>query len=114
MDPATGSPQADRHADRYKWTALSNTTLGIFIAAMAGSFIGLILGGVLADTNWRLVFWINVPFGLFGTVWAYLKLKDTSARVKARIDWAGNVTFAAGLVLILVAITYGIQPYKHH
>jgi EmrB/QacA subfamily drug resistance transporter len=84
------------------------------IAAMAGSFIGLILGGVLADTNWRLVFWINVPFGLFGTVWAYLKLHDTGVRVKARIDWLGNITFAAGLIAILVGITYGIQPYGGH
>ena len=84
------------------------------IAAIAGSFIGLILGGVLADVNWRLVFWVNVPFGLFGTVWAYLKLRELGTRQAARIDWWGNLTFAAGLVAILVAITYGIQPYGHH
>src|SRR5438270_7295984 len=84
------------------------------IAATAGSFIGLVVGGLLADTNWRLVFWVNVPFGLFGTVWAYLKLRETGQRMAARIDWWGNVTFGVGLVMVLVAITYGIQPYGGH
>src|SRR6202042_3563317 len=81
------------------------------IAAVGGSFVGLILGGVLAPIEWRLVFLVSVPFGLFGTVWAYLKLHDTGARTPARIDWWGNVTFAVGLVLVLVGITYGIEPY---
>ena len=86
--------------------------LGInMIAAVGGQFLGLVIGGLLADTSWRLVFWINVPFGLVGTVWGFLKLRDTRARVSHRIDWAGNITFAAGLVLVLVAITEGIQPY---
>ncbi len=84
------------------------------IAATAGSFIGLVVGGLLADTNWRLVFWVNVPFGVFGTVWAYLKLRELGERVAARIDWWGNLTFGLGLVLVLVAITYGIQPYGGH
>ncbi|MDQ1505495.1 MAG: hypothetical protein QOD57_3222 [Actinomycetota bacterium] len=84
------------------------------IAAMAGSFVGLVAGGLLADVHWRLVFWINVPFGVFGTVWAYAKLRETSQRVLARIDWWGNVTFAVGLISVLVGITYGIQPYGGH
>jgi MFS family permease len=84
------------------------------IAAMAGSFVGLVAGGLLADVHWRLVFWINVPFGIFGTVWAYAKLRETSQRVLARIDWWGNVTFAVGLISVLVGITYGIQPYGGH
>jgi MFS family permease len=84
------------------------------IAATAGSFIGLVVGGLLADTNWRLVFWVNVPFGLFGTVWAYLKLRDTGQRLAAKIDWWGNVTFGVGLVMVLIGITYGIQPYGGH
>jgi MFS family permease len=89
--------------------------LGVnMVAGIAGSFIGLVLGGVLADVNWRLVFWVNVPFGLFGTVWAYLKLRETGSRRPARLDWAGNATFAAGLVAILIGITYGIQPHGHH
>ena len=88
--------------------------LGInVVAAIGGQFIGLLIGGLLADTNWRLVFWINVPFGLVGTIWAYWKLRDGSTRVTHRIDWAGNISFALSLILILSAITYGIQPYGH-
>jgi len=84
------------------------------VAAIAGSFIGLIAGGVLAAINWRLIFWINVPVGTFGTLWAYWKLRDTGTRKKESIDWWGNATFAVGLVLVLVGITYGIQPYGGH
>jgi MFS family permease len=81
------------------------------IVGVSGMFIGLILGGILAPIDWRLVFLISVPVGLFGTVWAYLKLQEISTPRKARIDWGGNITFAVGLVLIMVAITYGIRPY---
>ena len=84
------------------------------IAAVAASFIGLIAGGLLADINWRLVFLVSVPFGLFGTVWAYLKLPDNGARSPARIDYLGNVTFAVGLVLVMVGLTYGLEPYGGH
>ena len=81
------------------------------IAAIVGSFVGLVVGGILASIDWRLVFWVNVPFGVFGTVWAYLKLHELGQRHPARIDWWGNLTFAVGLIMVLVAITYGIQPY---
>ena len=81
------------------------------IAALAGSFIGLVLGGVLAAVNWRLVFLVNVPIGIFGTVWAYWKLRDTGDRHPARIDWLGMTTFAAGLWLVLFGVTSGITPY---
>ncbi|HZD66819.1 MAG TPA: MFS transporter, partial [Acidimicrobiales bacterium] len=84
------------------------------VAAIAGSFIGLLLGGVLGPLDWRLVFLVSVPIGLFGTVWAYLKLRDTGVRQPARIDWWGNLLFAVGLVAILVGITYGILPYGGH
>jgi len=84
------------------------------IAAIAGSFVGLVAGGLLADVHWRLVFWINVPFGVFGTVWAYAKLRETGQRFEAKLDWWGNVTFAVGLISVLVGITYGIQPYGGH
>jgi MFS family permease len=89
--------------------------LGInMVAAIGGQFLGLLIGGLLADTNWRLVFWINVPFGVIGTAWAYWKLRDGSARVSHKVDWLGNITFGLGLVLTLTAITYGIQPYQNH
>ena len=85
------------------------------VAAIAGSFIGLVLGGLLAPIDWRLVFWCHVPFGLFGTVWAYLQAaRDSAPRRRARIDWWGNLTFAVGLIAVLVGITYGIQPYGGH
>jgi MFS family permease len=84
------------------------------VAAVGGSFLGLILGGLLAPVDWRLVFLVSVPFGLFGTVWAYLKLRDTGIRTKSSIDWAGNVTFAAGLIALLAGIVYSIQPYGGH
>jgi len=81
------------------------------VAAIAGSFLGLVIGGVLAPINWNLIFLVSVPFGLFGTVWAYLKLQDTGIRKHAKMDWWGNITFAVGLIAVLVGITYGIQPY---
>jgi MFS family permease len=81
------------------------------VAAIAGSFLGLVIGGLLGPLNWHLVFLVSVPFGVFGTIWAYLKLKDTGERRPARMDWWGNITFAVGLVAVLVGITYGIQPY---
>jgi MFS family permease len=84
------------------------------VSGLAGSFVGLVLGGVLASVNWHLVFWINVPIGAVGTLWAFFKLKETGVRTPARIDWWGNVTFAGGLVMILVAITYSLQPYGGH
>ena len=84
------------------------------VAAIAGSFLGLIIGGLLGPIDWRLVFLVSVPVGVFGTIWAYLKLHDTGIREPAKLDWWGNVTFAVGLVAVLVGITYGIQPYGGH
>ena len=84
------------------------------VAAIGGSFLGLILGGVLAPVEWRLVFILSVPLGLFGTAWSYLKLRDNGVRTPAHIDWAGNVLFAVGLVGVLTGIVYGLQPYGGH
>jgi MFS family permease len=84
------------------------------IAALAGQFIGLVLGGVLSVWDWRAVFWINVPFGVFGTIWAYRSLREVGERRPAKIDWWGNLTFAGGCAALLAAITYGIQPYGGH
>jgi MFS family permease len=84
------------------------------VAAIGGSFLGLLLGGLLAPIEWRLVFLISVPFGVFGTVWAYAKLRDNGLRLAAKIDWIGNITFAVGLVGVLTGIVYGLQPYGGH
>lgn len=81
------------------------------IVGVSGMFIGLVLGGLLAPINWRMVFLISVPVGLFGTIWAYLKLKEVGVHKRSRVDWWGNVTFAVGLICLMVAVTYGIRPY---
>jgi MFS family permease len=80
------------------------------IAAIAGQFIGLVAGGLLAALDWRAVFWVNVPVGVYGTLWAYWKLRDTGLRQPGRIDWWGNITFAVGLGAVLIGVTEGIQP----
>jgi MFS family permease len=84
------------------------------IVGVSGMFVGLVLGGLLAPIDWRLVFLISVPVGLLGTVWAYLKLEERSTPKRASVDWWGNVTFALGLILIMVSVTYGIRPYGSH
>jgi MFS family permease len=84
------------------------------IAGIAGTTLGLVLGGVLAPVSWRLIFLVSVPVGVFGTVWAYAKLHDLSERRPARIDWWGNLSFGVGLIAVMVGITYGIQPFGHH
>ncbi len=81
------------------------------VAGIAGSFIGLVLGGLLAPLDWRLVFLVSVPFGVAGTLWAIFRLKEQGFRTPAKIDWIGNITFAVGLIAILVGITNGIEPY---
>ena len=84
------------------------------IAGISGQFVGLLLGGLLAAWDWRAVFWVNVPIGVFGTVWAYRSLREIAATKRAKIDWVGNVLFAVGATSLLAAITYGIQPYGGH
>jgi MFS family permease len=84
------------------------------VAAIAGGFIGLIAGGLLSEVDWRLVFFVSVPIGVAGTVWAYVSLHELGERHPARIDVWGNTLFGVGLSALLAAITYGIQPYGGH
>jgi EmrB/QacA subfamily drug resistance transporter len=84
------------------------------VVGISGQFIGLLLGGLLAAWDWRSVFWINVPVGVFGTIWAYRTLREIATTNRARIDWVGNILFAIGATSLLAAITYGIQPYGGH
>jgi MFS family permease len=82
------------------------------VAAIAGTFLGLIIGGILASVDWHLVFIVSVPFGIIGTIWAYLSLHETGARDPGgKVDWPGNIVFGVGLTALLAGITYGIQPY---
>jgi MFS family permease len=84
------------------------------VAAIAGQFLGLLIGGVLSEWDWRAVFWVGVPLGLAGTLWSYRSLREVGARTPARLDWPGTVLFGVGLTVLLAAITYGIQPYGGH
>jgi len=84
------------------------------VSAIAGSFLGLIIGGLLSEWHWRAVFWVSVPIGIFATVWGYRSLVELGERRAAKLDLPGNLTFGIGLTALLVAITYGIQPYGDH
>jgi MFS family permease len=84
------------------------------IVGVSGTFIGLVLGGILAPIDWRLVFLISVPVGVFGTVWSYRVLRELSTPRRAPIDWWGNLTFAVALVLVMTSVTYGIRPWGGH
>lgn len=84
------------------------------IAAIAGSFLGLVIGGVLSEWDWRAVFWVSVPVGIIGTVWSYASLHDNGVRRPGGLDVPGNITFAVGVSILLAGITYGIQPYGGH
>ena len=81
------------------------------VAGIAGSFIGLVLGGLLSEWEWRAVFWVSVPVAIVGTFWSYRSLHEAGERHEAKVDKIGNVTFALGLGILLAGITYGIEPY---
>jgi MFS family permease len=86
--------------------------LGVnMVAAVAGSFLGLLIGGVLSEIHWQAIFWVGVPIGVIGTIWSYRSLKELGVRTPGRLDWAGTLTFGVGLTALLTGITYGIQPY---
>jgi MFS family permease len=84
------------------------------IAMVVGSFLGLVIGGILAPIDWRLVFLVSVPVGVIATFWSYHSLREIGVRKQAKIDWWGNVTFALGLIAVMIGITYGIQPHGGH
>ncbi|MBV9513843.1 MAG: MFS transporter [Mycobacteriaceae bacterium] len=89
--------------------------LGVnMVAAVAGSFLGLLIGGVLSQWDWRAIFWVGVPIGVLGTIWSLRSLHEIGVRRRGRLDWAGTVTFGVGLTVVLTGITYGIQPYGGH
>lgn len=86
--------------------------LGVnMVTAVAGSFLGLLIGGALAEWHWQAIFWVGVPIGLAGTIWSMRSLREIGQRTPGRLDWAGTLTFGVGLTVLLIGITYGIQPY---
>lgn len=88
--------------ERAKALGLNQTTI------VVGSVVGLVFGGFLATyLGWRSIFWINLPIGIFATIWSHAKMKELGTIGKEKIDWLGNATFAGGLFLILLGVTFG-------
>src|ERR1700709_96166 len=86
--------------------------LGVnMVSAVAGSFLGLLIGGFLSEWHWKAIFWVGVPIGIIGTIWSGRSLRELGTRTAGRLDWAGTLTFGVGLTVLLAGITYGIQPY---
>ena len=82
------------------------------VATLAGSLIGLVVGGVLSTVWWRAVFLVSVPIGIFGSIWAYKMLREQGAlRAASKIDLLGNFCLGGGLTVFLIAMTYGLMPY---
>jgi EmrB/QacA subfamily drug resistance transporter len=79
------------------------------VSIVVGAVSGLVLGGIITSTiGWRWIFFVNVPIGLIATLRAHADLHELGKpEEKPKIDWAGNVVFAAGLTLILLAVTLG-------
>ncbi len=89
--------------------------LGVnMVVAVAGSFLGLLIGGVLSEWHWKAIFWVGVPIGIIGSIWSLRSLKELGTKSPGKLDWAGTLTFGLGLTILLVGITYGIQPYGGH
>ena len=90
-----------------------NNQLGLFlgfnqVAFRVGAMLGLTLSGlILSVLDWRALFYINVPIGIFGTYWAHRRLREVSKRdVGAPMDWIGFFTFSASIISFLLALTY--------
>jgi MFS family permease len=89
--------------------------LGVnMVAAVSGSFLGLLIGGVLSEWDWRAIFWVGIPIGIAGTIWSVRSLHEIGVLTPGKLDWAGTISFGVGLTVVLTGITYGIQPYGGH
>ena len=76
------------------------------VAGAAGFLLGPVVGGLLTAVSWRWVFLINVPLGVFGTLWGISRLREP-VRLPAhqRFDWPGSLTFVVGLGSLLLALS---------
>ena len=84
--------------------------LGINVMAVnLGAIAGYTLGGVMITYfGWQSIFWLNIPIGIFGTIWGYLNLKEISRKpVGQKFDFAGSILYCIGLATILLALTIG-------
>src|SRR5256712_13673379 len=78
-----------------------------------GSMAGLTLSGIiLSFLDWRALFYVNVPIGIFGTAWARLRLREVGKLERGAPiawGWCGTCTvFIMGLLLALTLAAYGV------
>lgn len=75
-----------------------------------GNIVGIILGGVIITyTTWRWIFFINIPIGIFGTLWAYKTLRAVKpAGRRGSFDLPAAASFTTGLLLLLMGVTWGL------
>ena len=84
--------------------------LGTSIMAVnLGAIAGYTLSGVMITYfGWRSIFLVNVPIGIFGTIWGYLRLKEVRIKpIGEKFDYAGSILYCVGLLTILLALTIG-------
>ena len=91
-----------------EWMPTPNRT-DAMVAAVAGSFLGLLIGGFLSEWHWKAIFWVGVPIGILGTVWGYKSLVELGERSRSKIDVPGNLTFGLGLTSI--GMNPSVQPW---
>ncbi len=85
--------------------ALGTNMMAFNVGAVVGYTVG---GAMITFLGWRSIFFINVPVGIFGTIWAYRRLKEVSVRVSGQtFDYLGTILYCAGLSVILLALTIG-------
>jgi EmrB/QacA subfamily drug resistance transporter len=79
------------------------------VSIVAGAVSGLVLGGIITSTiGWRWIFFVNVPIGIIATLRARADLHEIAKpETRPRVDWLGNVIFAAGLTVLLLGVTLG-------
>jgi EmrB/QacA subfamily drug resistance transporter len=77
------------------------------IGFTVGAVMGLTVGGVLIDTvGWRVIFLLNVPVGIFGTLWARHRLRETSkGETYSGFDYLGLALFTTSLTMLLIGIS---------
>ena len=78
------------------------------IAFRFGAMAGLTLSGlILSFFDWRALFYINIPIGIFGTLWAHHRLKEVAkVERKSPVDWLGFASISISLTSFLLALTY--------
>ncbi|MDA4122453.1 MAG: MFS transporter [Thaumarchaeota archaeon] len=83
------------------------------LAFRTGTLIALTLSGVLLSFyDWRFLFYINIPIGVFGTYWARRRLRETKPKgPRQRMDWVGFATFATSIGALLLGMTYAAYGF---